>query len=521
MKLAAQLPGTLNQRVRIIIPRLHDVVPFELGMRLRGDQLHCQIKRNVVPPRRGCMAFGQQRLHALSLKLHVVHAIVKEIHRHRRSADFAAVQPYQGSGRFGGNGDCPPDTSRQQQGSGQKNDGQKHESRTRHRGHCNAMRFCRHGFSKSGGQTTSSNSLAATLLLVMAKKKTAQVVSLDASMRIVVLYGKEQFLIEEFTRRFAQSLDEHFGGIERFTFDGANATAADVLDELRSYGLMQKHKLVIVDNADQFLQGRRKADDDDNGGSDASGSSTGTRRLLEKYAEHPVDDATLLMRAETWRAGNLDKLIAKVGGVYECSPLDEGKATIWCMKRCEKRHDAKLEHAAAELLVARLGPELQRLDVEMSKLAAMVGSGGTITREMVAGAVALSREEKAWEIQAAIATGNASIMLRKLRELLEISRQDVVPITWATCDLLRKIHASAQLLGRGVPPAGVRSQVKLWGSAADHIIRIASRTSPEKLAQLLQMAITTDAHNKSGVGEPQRNLEALLVRIADTIGQAA
>ena len=351
-------------------------------------------------------------------------------------------------------------------------------------------------------------------------KKSSGAVELDPAMRIVVLYGKERFIIEEHTKRFAEMLENRFGGLEQFNFDGESAAPAAVLDELRSYGLMQRHKLVILDNAEVFLAGGKGEDeeDDEEGG---AGTSTSRRPLVERYAECPVDDATLLMRAATWRAGKLDKIIAKLGGaIIECKSPDARTAAGWCIKRVEKRYDAKLEPVAADLLVARLGPELQHLDTELLKLASMAGPGKTITRNLVAEAVGLSREEKAWEIQSAIVTGDPAIMLRKLRELLDISRQDVVPISWAIIDLLRKLHGASQLLKRGVPAAGVFKQMKLWGSSGEAIISIGRRIEPAALAQLLQQAITTDMHAKSGFGDPERSLEALMVLIADSLKSA-
>jgi len=367
-------------------------------------------------------------------------------------------------------------------------------------------------------------------------KKSDQAVVLDPSMRLVVLYGKERFLIEEHSRRFAEMLEEQFSGLEQFNFEGETVQPAAVLDELRSYGLMQKHKLVILEHAESFLAGGGKGateDDDDEaddaaeaaGESGAAAASSGPRRpLMERYAESPVPDATLLMRASTWRAGKLDKLIAKAGGaIYQCELLSDEKAADWCIKRTAKRYEAALAPAAAALLVARLGPELQRLDTELTKLSAMAGTkaGRTITRELVAEAVGLSREEKAWEIQAAVVSGKPSIMLRKLRELIDISRQDIVPLNWAICDLLRKLHTAAQMMRRGMPSGAIRSQLRLWGETTELILAIAGRTDPSALAQLLRSAIETDARAKSGLGDPQRSLEALVVQIADTIGREA
>ncbi|MCI0630229.1 MAG: DNA polymerase III subunit delta [Phycisphaerales bacterium] len=349
-------------------------------------------------------------------------------------------------------------------------------------------------------------------------KRAASSSGLDPSMRIIVLHGKERFLIEERTRDFIAQLDEHFGGVEVFSFDGETVQPAMVLDELRSYGLMQKHKLVVLDNADVFLAGggRGASEEDEDDGSEAKSTR---RPLMERYAENPVADATLLMRAATWRKGKLDKLILQRGAIIPLELMDNSSAMRWCIDRSTNQHGIAIERDAAQLLVERLGPELQHLDTELGKLAAMAGVKRSITRELVAESVGLSREEKAWEIQGALATGSAAAMLRKLRELLDVSRQDEVPIAWAICDFLRKVHTSSELLVRGLPPRAVMGQAKLWGNTAEPILQLAGRLRPRIAAAMLKDAIDTDMRNKSGSGDPQRNLETLVVRIADTISR--
>jgi DNA polymerase-3 subunit delta len=349
----------------------------------------------------------------------------------------------------------------------------------------------------------------------MAKKSSSASVAYEPSHRIIVLHGPERFLIEEHTRRFAEALDVKFGGIDQFNFDGETVQPATVLDELRSYGLMQKHKLVVLDNADVFLAGGAKDENDEEA---QKKGPTVARRLMEKYAEHPVADATLFMRAATWRPGNLDKAISKSGGVIvACEALNEVRAAQWCMQRCAKRLGTTIDTDAAELLVQRLGPELLHLDVEMTKLASMVSPGKPITRELVCQAVELSREEKAWQIQDAIATLDPAVMLGKLTEVLQVSRQDIVPLNWAVMDLLRKMHLTAQMLKQGEAPGNIYGKARLWGDTGNRIMSIARRTQPGAIAQLLQRAIDTDRSAKSGFGEPVRSLEALLVTIADKV----
>ena len=198
-------------------------------------------------------------------------------------------------------------------------------------------------------------------------KSSAQSARIDASMRIVVLHGIERFLIEEHTRELAAALEKQFGGVEQFTFDGITVEPATLLDELRSYGLMQRHKLVILDNAEQFLAGGGKqAEEDEPSIDDAGGNESGEgaartsrRPIMERYAENPVADATLLMRATTWRPGKLDKLILKHGTILECKSPGPDKAADWCVGRAGKRYEATLDRDAAELLVRRLGTHLR------------------------------------------------------------------------------------------------------------------------------------------------------------------
>jgi DNA polymerase III delta subunit len=339
--------------------------------------------------------------------------------------------------------------------------------------------------------------------------------ALSADMRIVVFAGDDPFLVPEHTKRFASVLRESFGEIESFTFDGTNTDLATVLDELRSYGLMQSHKLVILDHADDFLANK----------GDGTSGRIGNRQGLERYAREPVDHATLLLRAGTWRKSKLDDLVNARGMILKVEPPNSATAVQWCIARASKRYGVEVKRDAATLLVDRIGPELARLDVELSKLASFAGGGAdsatVVTRAHVVDMVGLSREEQAWVIQEAILTGDAGHALRKLRELLTISRQSEVPITWATCDLMRKLYAASRLRAEGMPAATVAKQLRLWGPARDAVLRIAEEQEPSTLAHLLEAAMDTDRRGKSGVGLPARSLEALVVQIADTIARSA
>ena len=327
----------------------------------------------------------------------------------------------------------------------------------------------------------------------------------SADMRVVVLHGKDAFLRLERGRQLEAALQERFGGVDRMDLDGTNAALADVLDNLRTPGLFAGHKLVVLENAEAFMGAEDR------------------RRAMERYAENPCAEATLLMRcASGWRPGNFDKLVAKVGAVIKCDSPTPMEAVKWCAARSLRRHQAEMEPAAAELLVEKLGPDLGRLDAELGKLAAAAarpGAGTTkVTRAIVQEFTGLSREEQAWEIQGPVLEGKADAALIKLDELLRVSRVPEVMIGWSLVDLARKVHDASSLLSQGESEGAVAKALKLWGPASSSVVRAGRRIKPAAAARLFRMAVETDRATKNGTApEPARAFEGLMVQLAEAL----
>jgi len=318
---------------------------------------------------------------------------------------------------------------------------------------------------------------------------------LTADMRFVILHGKDSFLIVERLRRFQATVGERFGDVSRFDFDGASASLVEVLDELRTFGLLAQHKFVVVDRADQFV-GREE-----------------TRRALERYAESPMQEATLVLRSESWRPGTLDKLVAKVGTVLKCDPPDVGDAKAWCMARAKKAYGIEVDADAADALVERVGNDLARLDSELAKYGAYLASEPEGKRRLVKSLVTVltgqTREEAAWEVQESLLAGKPAAAVRKVRELIEVSQAPEQLILWSIVDLARKIHDASRLLAEGAAEGAVAKQVKLWGPAMSPTLRAAKTLGPRRAARLFRDAVDLDRRSKSGLaGELPRTLEA-------------
>lgn len=318
---------------------------------------------------------------------------------------------------------------------------------------------------------------------------------LTASMRIVILHGKDSFLIVERLRRFHAALNEQFGEVSRFDLDGATVRTVDLLDELRTFGLLAAHKFVVVDKAEQFV-----ANED-------------ARRALERYAQSPMQEATLVLRADSWRPGNLDKMVSAVGAVLKCDPPSIDDAKRWCGARAQKHYSLPIDADAADALVERVGNDLARLDSELAKFAAYLATEPEpkrrVTKALVTALTGQTREEAAWEIQEALLAGNPAAAIRKVRELIEISQAPEQLLIWSIVDLSRKLHDAARLLGEGTAEGVVAKQVKLWGPSQAPTIRAAKTLGSTRAAQLFREAIDLDRRSKSGLaGELPRTLEA-------------
>lgn len=319
--------------------------------------------------------------------------------------------------------------------------------------------------------------------------------------RIVVLHGPELFLLHEHTRQLRDALAAIHGEVQTLRFDGGSTTPAEVLDECRSFGLMGGHKLVVVDAAEQLV----KED---------------YRPIMERYAAQPADSATLILRAsDRWATGTrFDALVEAVGSVVACKPASPHEAAAWIVKRAKKRHACEVDPRAAAALVEHVGPDLARLDAEAAKLAAAAGPGAPVTTDLVRELVGHTREEDAWSIKRALASGSPEEAVRTLRLIMENSRRDEhVLLAFAAIDLTRGIHSGGHLLRGGASPGAVAGKLRFWGPDQDCFLAAARRTDPRTAAALFIEALEADARLKSSAGTPERTLERLAIRIASAL----
>lgn len=324
-----------------------------------------------------------------------------------------------------------------------------------------------------------------------------------AEHRIVVLVGKELFLRTQYTSMLKEKLEAEHGEIEVFRFDGESVDLAAVLDECRSFGLMAGHKMVVVDEADLFVNAT-------------------TRAMLERYAAAPSDGATLVLRGGKWNKGKLDDAINAVGLILKCDTVDEGTACKWVVRRAQKEYQSSIDMRTAAGLVERLGADLGRIDTELSKLATAAGAGNPITAELITELVGLTREEEVWAIQSHLLCGDANRALGELKVILGNSpRSNAVPVVFACSDLSRKLMGASEAMAQGVSAQMISKELKLWGASKDAILGTARRLGPAKARALFDECVAADVASKSSGIDTGIMLERLMLSFVEASGGAS
>ncbi|MEC9373061.1 MAG: DNA polymerase III subunit delta [Planctomycetota bacterium] len=328
--------------------------------------------------------------------------------------------------------------------------------------------------------------------------KTAGPAHPTKDMRVIILKGSDEYLRHLRTNEIREVMEGAFGNVDVLRIDGTTANAADALDECRSMGLMQQHKLVVIDDAERLVK------------EDA-------RPLFERYAEAPSEDATLVLRSGAWRPGKLDKIVeGGAGAIFQCDNLSPGQAIKWAVNRAKKRLEATLEPDAAELLVDRIGVDLGRLDSEISKLSA-AGEGGVITRAQVKELVGGTREEAGWNLQGAIMRGDPEEAMTMLQRILTSAKDQEVFVSIVLMDLARKLSKASMLARQGlgeyqaVTAAGFFQPARPL--AADCLLRI----DADRAVAAFEAAVETDRRMKTGFAEHRRAVESMTVRMLDLV----
>ncbi|HOQ05958.1 MAG TPA: DNA polymerase III subunit delta, partial [Anaerohalosphaeraceae bacterium] len=168
----------------------------------------------------------------------------------------------------------------------------------------------------------------------------------------------------------------------------------DVLDELRTVPFLASRRVVLIQNADEFV--------------------SRNRARLEEYLEHPSPTGILILtvsKADT--RTRLVKRLAQLGGLIE-TEVKSWELPRFACEYCRSHFGKTLTLPAAQLLVELAGDEPGSICQELEKLAVFVGEQKTITPEQVQRLVGQNRTFDAFDVIDVLMKRDTAEALRRL-----------------------------------------------------------------------------------------------------------
>jgi DNA polymerase-3 subunit delta len=310
---------------------------------------------------------------------------------------------------------------------------------------------------------------------------------------VVVLTGGQRHLKQAALSRLRSLvIADDDASLTRFT--GKETDLQSVSDELRTVSMWGERRLVVIDDADDFVSKNRAS--------------------LEKYVDSPAKRSVLVLDVASWpKTTRLAKQLAKSGLDIECTELKGASLSKWLIDTARDTHQATLQRDAAALLIELAGDELGLLDQELAKLSAYVGQRKQITTEDVRGLVGGWRTETTWAMTDAVRDGRLPDALEALGQLLEAGEAGP-KLLGGINFVFRKLAYATELARRGSLDAALKDAAVFprdIGPAAAYLRRIGR----EKAEQILTALVTADAGLKGMSRLPERlQMELLLLRLS-------
>lgn len=313
--------------------------------------------------------------------------------------------------------------------------------------------------------------------------------------RIYIIAGKDEALVGA---RCQELLNELLDPEERMTallsLDGDEATASDVLDELRTLPFLADKRVVVVRGADGFISKHRD--------------------LLEKYFDKPAGTGVLVMTVGNWDARTrLAKKLPKVGELISLTPPPRWKLPDHLVQHAAARHKVKLDKAAAEMLVELSGEELAQLYNEIDKLVLFARGEKAIHASHVETLIGHHRIYGAFEVIDAMVAGDAGRAVTRLRNMFAEDRSAEYTVVGAFAYHVRRMFQAKALLERRTPAADVAKRLRIWANKERFFTQL-RQISLEQIGSILEELAAIDHASKTGQGQTPIAIERLVLKLA-------
>lgn len=222
-----------------------------------------------------------------------------------------------------------------------------------------------------------------------------------------------------------------------------------------------------------------------------------TRKALDALFASS-DAITLFVRRGSAKETDLVRLFKEKGRVVSFEPFSEDRAREMCMRLCAKR-GVRLDRPEAFQLVDMVGTDAYRLQNEISKLCDYVGSGGTVTRDVLKTVVTPSVEYEIFPMLNALLIGNKKTAMRMLTEAIRDGQENPLRVATFLEGRLKQMLIAKELLEEKRPRPEILKALGGNPKAAEMTVKNAQKFPLDRLKAAVAAFARINADMKQGL----------------------
>jgi DNA polymerase-3 subunit delta len=309
---------------------------------------------------------------------------------------------------------------------------------------------------------------------------------------VCYLYGDEPFLVERAARMLLdKAIDASLKDFNLNVYFGNESKGVDIVDAAQTLPMFAERRAVHVKRAEQL-----KAE---------------SLEILLPYIQNPASSTCLLLigtKIDQRKKFFLE--LKKHGVLVEYKRLYDNKLTDFIQSE-SLSHGKPIDSAAAELLAALIGNNLQELSSQIEKLLVYSGKRARISVDDVRTAASSSKAFTAFELAKFLGLRDLPNSIKSL-DALFLNGEETPMVLGALTQHFRKLWRVRELLDAKIPQADIGKELNIHAFFLGEIVQQARNFKRSELNRIFDEFYRCDVESKSG-GQPYSLMHGLLFAI--------
>jgi DNA polymerase-3 subunit delta len=316
--------------------------------------------------------------------------------------------------------------------------------------------------------------------------------------RLLYLFGEETYTRDRAAERYCslavaiQDRDFNYS-----LFNGRETRGEAVLDAARTFPVFSPQRLVLIRDAHQLADAELE-------------------KLLPYLSEPAAETCLLLVGDKIDQRKKFFQSFKKHGELVEFKKLYDNQIPSFVKQTFRECGKTFTEDALA-LFSRRVGNNLAEIHAELVKLATYLGEKDPADVRDVAAVTAQSKSESVFELTDALGRGDSEKGLRLLGFLLDDGNAPLMILSMMVRHY-RQLWKLRELLDQGTARSELPRRAGINPYFLDGLLAQAQRLKPGRGREVFELLLETDLALKSTGSHPRPLLEALVLRLAPSVG---